>query len=428
MRVAGILALAATVAAQQSDSTLNPSIVDLSQHFVGADAAVQVAKNVGGQPQTLFQVPDAEWVRVSFDYKSVAKTMEGEDFAVTITSDLDGHSQTLNATTLKQWYYTSAYFNGDSVSITYDSKSHMIPLKGAMVGDKAEGQVGVQSICDGRDDRVPSNSRRDARYLGSGGCSGWIFRDDNNDEGHCFMTAGHCGTNSQGSGTMQFQVPLSTPSGGMVHPGPEDQYSVDASSVQGANNGVGNDWMYLGTFPNSETGLSALEAQGDAYELSFTAPSTSGTATITGYGTTSPRDQYSQAQQTHSGSVTSNSGSSARYRPDTTGGNSGSAVESSERVAYAVHTHGGCSSSGGSNAGTLLSSSNVQNALANPRGVCGGNGSEPPPPTDPSCTNSCIYAFDIDCDDGGSGSDYNLCSYGSDCSDCCAKSPSRPEC
>ena len=87
----------------QSDSILNPSIVDLSQHFVGADAAVQVAKNVGGQPQTLFQVPDAEWVRVSFDYKSVAKTMEGEDFAVTITSDLDGHSQTLNATTLKQW-------------------------------------------------------------------------------------------------------------------------------------------------------------------------------------------------------------------------------------------------------------------------------------------------------------------------------------
>jgi len=423
MRVAGIFALAAAsaVAAQET-----PSVVELSQHFVGADAAVQVAKNVrGGQPQMQFKVPEAEWVRVSFDYKSVAKTMDGEDFAVTITSDFDGHSQTLNSTTLKQWYYTSAYFNGDSVSITYDTKSHMIPVKGAMVGDTVEGAVGVQSICDGRDDRVPSNSRRDARYIGSGGCSGWMFRDTNNEAGHCFMTAGHCGTNGQGSGTMQFQVPLSTPTGGLVHPGPEDQYSVDASSVQGANAGVGNDWMYLGTFPNSETGLSALEAQGDAYELTFTAPPTSGTATITGYGTTDPRDQYSQAQQTHSGSVTSNSGSSARYRPDTTGGNSGSAVESSERVAYAVHTHGGCSSGGGSNAGTLLSSSNVQNALNNPRGVCG-DGSGPAP--NPGCDNTCQYAFDVDCDDGGSGSDYSLCAYGSDCSDCCAKNPSRPEC
>jgi len=377
---------------------------------------------------TQFIVPDAEWVRVSFDYKSVAKQLHGEDFAVTITSDLDGHSQTLNSTTLKQWYYTSAYFNGPSVSITYDTKAHMIPLKGAMVGDQDEGSVGINSICDGRDDRVPSSSRRAARYLGSGGCSGWMFFDDNNEEGHCFMTAGHCGTNPQGSGTMQFQVPLSTPTGGLVHPGPEDQYSVDASSVQGANGGVGNDWMYLGTFPNSETGLSALEAQGDAYTLTFSPPSSSGSATVTGYGTTSPRDQYSQAQQTHTGSVTSNSGSSARYRPDTTGGNSGSAVESSEGVAYAVHTHGGCSSSGGSNAGTLLSSNNVRNALDNPLGVCRGD-SSPPPPAPGSCDdNSCQYAFDIDCDDGGIGSDYSLCAYGTDCSDCCTKSPGRPEC
>jgi V8-like Glu-specific endopeptidase len=54
-----------------------------------------------------------------------------------------------------------------------------------------------------------------------------------------------------------------------------------------------------------------------------------------------------------------------------------------------------------------------------------------PPPTanPPMCdNNSCVYAFDVDCDDGGSGSDYSLCSYGTDCNDCCTKVPSRDEC
>jgi choice-of-anchor B domain-containing protein len=64
----------------------------------------------------------------------------------------------------------------------------------------------------------------------------------------------------------------------------------------------------------------------------------------------------------------------------------------------------------------------------------------PPPPTMPPTTpppsiappmcddNTCIYSFDIDCDDGGAGADYSLCSYGTDCNDCCTKVPSRAEC
>ncbi|MBX3248350.1 MAG: hypothetical protein KF901_14315 [Myxococcales bacterium] len=34
------------------------------------------------------------------------------------------------------------------------------------------------------------------------------------------------------------------------------------------------------------------------------------------------------------------------------------------------------------------------------------------------CTNTCTYAFDGDCDDGGPGADYSLCEYGTDCDDC----------
>jgi len=54
----------------------------------------------------------------------------------------------------------------------------------------------------------------------------------------------------------------------------------------------------------------------------------------------------------------------------------------------------------------------------------------PPPTTSPPmCSdNSCIYAFDVDCDDGGVGADYSLCRLGTDCNDCCTKIPARAEC
>jgi hypothetical protein len=55
-----------------------------------------------------------------------------------------------------------------------------------------------------------------------------------------------------------------------------------------------------------------------------------------------------------------------------------------------------------------------------------------PPPSSPlpgGCDdNTCQYAFDVDCDDGGLGSDYRLCSSGTDCFDCCTKLPFREEC
>jgi hypothetical protein len=34
------------------------------------------------------------------------------------------------------------------------------------------------------------------------------------------------------------------------------------------------------------------------------------------------------------------------------------------------------------------------------------------------CTNTCSFASDGDCDDGGEGSDYSLCEFGTDCDDC----------
>lgn len=34
------------------------------------------------------------------------------------------------------------------------------------------------------------------------------------------------------------------------------------------------------------------------------------------------------------------------------------------------------------------------------------------------CTNTCRYAYDGDCDDGGPNADYSLCALGTDCADC----------
>jgi hypothetical protein len=34
------------------------------------------------------------------------------------------------------------------------------------------------------------------------------------------------------------------------------------------------------------------------------------------------------------------------------------------------------------------------------------------------CDNTCSHASDGDCDDGGPGSEYNLCTAGTDCTDC----------
>lgn len=39
------------------------------------------------------------------------------------------------------------------------------------------------------------------------------------------------------------------------------------------------------------------------------------------------------------------------------------------------------------------------------------------------CTNTCSYDGDGDCDDGGPGSDFSLCDYGTDCADCGPRAP-----
>ena len=54
----------------------------------------------------------------------------------------------------------------------------------------------------------------------------------------------------------------------------------------------------------------------------------------------------------------------------------------------------------------------------------------PPPPSPNTCTNTCIgnpiYASNAQCDDGGPGSEFAYCTYGTDCIDCGTRQPRPP--
>jgi hypothetical protein len=65
-------------------------------------------------------------------------------------------------------------------------------------------------------------------------------------------------------------------------------------------------------------------------------------------------------------------------------------------------------------------------ALGTDCGDCGArDGQSPPggeepntPPVGTSCSNECLFAGDGACDDGGTGSEFDLCALGTDCDDC----------
>ena len=164
--------------------------------------------------------------------------------------------------------------------------------------------------------------------------------------------------------------------GTVQHPHPNDQYMVDSKSIQCTLWNVdtvlmayaadeveeGNDWLYFGAHRNTNTNLTAYEAQQDCYRLSInaTAPPVPETMLqiigiiitikflIIGYGTTKhPFLAKNQIQQVHQGPFLEDRKEgylwSLAYRVDTTGGNSGSAIENAETgEAIGVHAYAGC--------------------------------------------------------------------------------------
>ena len=364
---AGVLLSGARAMAQTAPLLSEDRPVVVDSGLIPAPAAGQGARVVWSE---VVAADGAPWIRLKFDDVRLAGSeRDGTAGYLRITSFDDAAVQTMNRRHVREWRNTSAYFNGDAVLVevlafagTGDSLIRMSEVTAGLP------PVGEDSRCGPTDDRLPSDDPRAARLLPIG-CSGWII----NDCSHCLLTAGHC---TSPMDTVEFNVPLSTSSGGLRHPGPEDQYSVDFASVQtNGGQGTGDDWGYFGVFANSTTGLTPAEKQGDYFVIPEISPSVGSPPQpirVTGYGTTDtsvPRE-WNQAQKTHAGPYFSKTGTRLQYQTDTTGGNSGSPViDDTTGLGIGIHTHGGCSTTSG-NSGTAIEHAGLQAALASPRGVC----------------------------------------------------------
>ena len=345
-----------------------PASTQLSYHHDSGTAA-----NGGVAPEVVISFPvvveDAPWVRLAFSEVELAgDVLAGTGSLLRITSLLDGAVQEMNALHVQQWQQTSAYFNGDLVLVEVVAQPGTGPNR-VVLESVTAGQLSAEkSQCGATDDRVLSSDPRAGRLLPIG-CTAWLI----DDCGSCFLTAGHCTGNIS---VIEFNVPLSTSGGSIVNPPPEDQYAIDLSSVQSNGGlGVGDDWGYLGVFPNTNTGLTPVEAQGQTYTLA-PPPAFNGSEDIriTGYGVDSTPSENNQVQQTHFGPWVTSSGTTLQYQADTEGGNSGSPViHEPTGDAIGIHTHGGCSTGGGGqNSGTASTHPELQAALAAPLGVCQG--------------------------------------------------------
>mgnify|MGYP001027404687 CR=1 FL=1 len=362
----GVVGLASTVQAQVADPLQQydvPSFIDSGPLGLPGPA--------GGAEEVIFSAtvsaPGAGWSRVRFDAEA---TSLPSSMRIRITSLRDNSDQNLNSMTLEQWKHSSAYFNGNELLVEVLARPSeavgRVVIDRVTAGSGFTQGGGFDSICGPTDDRELSSDPRNARLLPVG-CTAWII----DDCAKCFITAGHCTFSAD---VVEFNVPLSTGSGSIVFAAPEDQYPVDDDSMQSnGGQGIGNDWAYFGTFPNSDTGLTAGQAQGEFYVLADEAPFSTGDIRITGYGSTRSSGgplAWNQVQKTHLGPFVAKSGFGISYQTDTTGGNSGSPVlDETTGLAIGVHTHAGCGATSGNN-GTAIDRPEFQNALANPLGVC----------------------------------------------------------
>ncbi len=378
------------VAAPNGDTLENIPVETLEADFrqidMNIDSGMVIATEILGQQSggttdgqnqiqeviwsEVVRVEDAAWLRLEFDQVDLASaTSNSRESYLRITSLLDGYEQYLDFEALQVWGNTTAYFNGNAVRVEIMASPNSNKMDRVVIGGvQASPSVNPASICFSTDDRVPSDDPRDARLMPIG-CSAWLF----SDHGSTFLTAAHC--NPSGGNVVQFNVPFSTSGGGYQNPPPQDQYVLDAASVQKTPGSItlGNDWGFFGVFDNTDTGLTPLQAQGDSHNLATSPIANDGRPIrITGYGTTSApiSPTWNGIQKTHVGPFRGYSGNVVRYTTDTTGGNSGSVIlDDDNNQAIGIHTNAGCGSGGGWNNGCNLFNAGLQNALANPTGI-----------------------------------------------------------
>lgn len=339
----------------------------LSAHAqVAPNAAIEVPyffttgtqSNAQAEPVAVIQheihQPGAAWLRVRF-----GDVVLGAGDCLEVYGHKDGVRHVLDGAELAKWEGTSAYFNGDRVTV------RLVLGAGStgsfdLVSYFTDFDYGApDSQCGATDDRVPSNDTRVGRFVSSpmssgGGCTIWMASSDD-----CALSAGHC-FDGTGLAVAEFEVPPSLSSGTVQHPAPEKQFTIASGTISYTNGGVGNDWGCCRLNPNN-LGQSASANQG-WFALGTFIPNVGDTIRITGHGSDTGVDNVTN--QTHTGPFAGASTTQLTYQVDTTGGNSGSPViDETSGQAIGIHTHGGCTSTGGANSGTSLSHTGFQSAF-----------------------------------------------------------------
>jgi len=301
--------------------------------------------NVTDQETVVFtkvlETQNVTWIRLYFSNCNLPKGSR-----IRMTSLADKAVQFHDGRSILDYGETSCYFNGGSVRVELlvgpGTRASRVQVNHVMVEPTLKIRT-PNTICGTVDDRKFSTDPRVGRL--SNGCTGWLINK------RTAVTAGHC-QSSSGSTIVSFNVPKSTSTGTRVQSHPNDQYPNITSSIRRVNGGVGNDYAVMLLNRNSNTQKYPGEAQKQWFQLGQVPSNTANqNIRITGYGSTSPRNERHYAQKTHVGPFYQISGNRLRYRTDTTGGNSGSPViHENTGHAIGVHTHGGCRSSGTNNA------------------------------------------------------------------------------
>ena len=272
-------------------------------------------QNTSASPSTLFaervEMPGAAWMRLYF-----GDVVLGPGSFIRVTSELDGDVQELDADALEMWSGTTAYFNGDALTVELvagpGARRNRLVIDQLAFEAGAAIPAGSCGIC-GADDRVASEEEWSGRILPAG-CSASIWNADS-----CVVSAGHC---ISGGMVMQFNVPNSNGNCSLNHPPSSEQFPI--TSFLFNNGGVGNDWAVMTAGTNS-LGETPVERYQVFRPLATSGPANGNPLQIWGFGIDNECTK-SQTQQTSTGSVTSVSGLFFNHNTDATFGNSGSGI------------------------------------------------------------------------------------------------------
>jgi len=290
--------------------------------------------------------------------------------------------QIINSKTLQDWYYTSAFFNGDRVYIdfyvAYGDINVCFGIIRLLDGVGCGYIPSHSNICGGIDTRQPASSCNVGRILPGGGTAFYT------DKG-VFVTAGHIFTHPILIGDfppiVEFNVPMSDEFGCLQVSEPKDQYPIDTSSI---------DYEYNDNSTEITVDWAIFDINGDCHPKDFCNqtpltpiqydPSVIQTVRVTGYGidyplnNQIPQDEYTlnQVCQTSVGSFLGETNYIIKHRANTEMNSSGSpiVINSSTnglRGLIGIHTRGGCNDQGHyGNYGTSFNYPTLFNRVTNP--------------------------------------------------------------